>query len=243
MIAVCHSNVVMHSIRASARAISAEFFQTLTWFTLRLTFLIVGKLTTSGWEENVKPLIGPVIFAPNHSNDMDSIFLRVAMPFLSHFSPLYYVTYPFRDYSSFERSPFVSLTYRFIPFGLIGAVPMVVGAHDYGKSLARHVALLKRGKSICIFPEGEVSKTGELGEPRGGVMYMGIATHAPIIPVTITGTFGLTRKKFFRERPQIHFHFGKPVYAADMVPDALPHSQRYREGTRKLFAYMTKAGV
>ena len=209
---------------------SAEFFQIVTWVVMRGAFLIFGKLTVTGLE-NIRHIRGSVIFAPNHTNDMDPIFLRTALPIHSTHTPVHFVTMPFKEYGSFDRAPLVKLLYKMIPFGLIGAVPLVSGARDYAVSLANHIALLRKGKSVCIFPEGRVSKDGSIGEPRGGVAYMAQVTHRPIIPVTISGAYNLGVIGFFAKRPHITIHFGKPCFAGDIVPTAYPPQTRYRKAT------------
>ncbi len=213
----------------------AEAFQVLTWMVMRVTFLIFGKLTVTGLE-NIKDIKGSVIFAPNHSNDMDPIFLRAALPVHSRQTPLYFITHPFKVYSQIADSKFTEVFYKFVPFGLIGAVPFIQGSGDYGTSLRNHIKLLRQGRSVCIFPEGRVTKDGSLGEPRGGVTYMAQVTHRPIIPVAISGTFQLTRKKFFTTRPYITVHFSRAQYAGDIVPTAYPHKTRYHKAAASIFS-------
>lgn len=212
-----------------------ETFQILTWMVMRIVFLIFGKLSVTGLE-NIRDIKGSVIFAPNHANDMDPIFLRTALPIHSRQTSLYFITYPFKRYSEIADSKFTEILYKCIPFGLIGAVPFISGSGDYGVSLRSHIKLLRQGKSICIFPEGEVTKDGSLGEPKGGVTYMAQVTHRPIIPVAISGTFQLTRKKFFTSRPHITVHFSRAQYAGDIVPTAYPHKTRYHRAAVNIFS-------
>lgn len=57
------------------------------------------------------------------------------------------------------------------------------------KSINEGVENLKNGYSMTIFPEGTRGKTGELGEFKKGSMKLGIKAEAPIVPVTIDGTY------------------------------------------------------
>jgi len=211
----------------------AELFQVATWIVMRITFLFFGKLTVTGLE-NFKDIKGSVIFAPNHTNDMDPIFLRTALPIHSQHTPVHFVTVAFKEYGSFDRAPLVKFFYKILPFKWIGAVQLVSGTGDYGISLANHIKLLRNNKSVCIFPEGKVTQDGLLGEAKGGVAYMAQVTHRPIIPVTITGTFGLTRKGFFTTRPHVTFHFSKPQFAGDIVPTVYPHKMRYHKAAAEI---------
>jgi 1-acyl-sn-glycerol-3-phosphate acyltransferase len=224
----------MNTRKLSIGDIIAESFQMITWLVLRSSFLIFGKLTVTGIE-NIKDIKGPVIFAPNHANDMDPLFLRAALPIRSRHTPLYFVTHPFKMYAKIASTPFTQLLYRFVPFSVIGAVPFLSGSGNYAASLQNHIELLRKGKSVCIFPEGTVTKDGSLGEPKGGVAYMAQASHAPIIPVAISGTFELTRKKFFWRRPEVTFYFSQPQHAGDIVPTLYPHKTRYHKAAEVVF--------
>lgn len=55
-------------------------------------------------------------------------------------------------------------------------------------SLQNAIEAVADGRSLVIFPEGTRSKTGELGEFRGGAMKIAMETGAKIVPVLIEGT-------------------------------------------------------
>lgn len=55
-------------------------------------------------------------------------------------------------------------------------------------SLQNAIEAVADGRSLVIFPEGTRSKTGELGEFRGGAMKVAMETGAKIVPVLIEGT-------------------------------------------------------
>ena len=57
------------------------------------------------------------------------------------------------------------------------------------RSAEQAVAYLKEGVSICAFPEGTRSRTGRMQEFKGGVFAMATKTGAPIVPITICGTY------------------------------------------------------
>lgn len=51
--------------------------------------------------------------------------------------------------------------------------------------------LVKKGYSVCIFPEGTRSKGGPIGEFKSGGFRIATKTGAPIVPVRIEGSFKL----------------------------------------------------
>ena len=55
-------------------------------------------------------------------------------------------------------------------------------------SLHDAIEMVKNGRSIVVFPEGTRSKTGELGEFKGGAMKIAMETGAKVVPVLLEGT-------------------------------------------------------
>jgi 1-acyl-sn-glycerol-3-phosphate acyltransferase len=55
-------------------------------------------------------------------------------------------------------------------------------------SLQQAIDAVNDGRSIVVFPEGTRSKTGELGEFRGGAMKIAMETGARVVPVLLEGT-------------------------------------------------------
>lgn len=56
------------------------------------------------------------------------------------------------------------------------------------RSICDAIEKVKNGRSLVIFPEGTRSKTGELGEFKGGAMKIAMETGAKVVPVLIEGT-------------------------------------------------------
>lgn len=72
---------------------------------------------------------------------------------------------------------------------------------------------LKNGYSMAIFPEGTRSKKREIGEFKKGSLKMALKAKAPIVPVTLDGSY-----KIFEEhnggirKGKIKLTVGKPIY-------------------------------
>lgn len=59
------------------------------------------------------------------------------------------------------------------------------------KGLKRAGRLLKKGISVIFFPEGTRTPTGEVQEFKGGGFFLAIQSKAPILPVTVSGTYSM----------------------------------------------------
>lgn len=83
---------------------------------------------------------------------------------------------------------------------------------------ARHA--LQDGELVCIFPEGGITRTGQLQTFKPGLMKILEGGDAPVVPVYLDGLWGsifsFERGKFLWKRPKkwpypISIHFGQPV--------------------------------
>jgi len=116
------------------------------------------------------PLTGPVLVAPNHPSRMDAAILLAYSP-----RRLYFL-------ASETNWNLWWLGWICTKFG---CVPV---SKTSGNSSAVHTAaqLLARGKAVCIFPEGQISK--EVTALKPGVAILAATTGAPIVPVGLQGT-------------------------------------------------------
>lgn len=74
-------------------------------------------------------------------------------------------------------------------------------------------AMLRDGRTLCIFPEGTRSRDGRVGEFKGGAFQAAIAAGVPVVPVAIHGAGAvLPVTGLFRVRPgRIVVRFGTPL--------------------------------
>lgn len=72
---------------------------------------------------------------------------------------------------------------------------------------------------MCVFPEGRVTRDGNIQEAKGGVAYLAHATNTPIIPVRIDGAFRMTFLDFILRRRRLSISFGKSINVADLLKD------------------------
>jgi 1-acyl-sn-glycerol-3-phosphate acyltransferase len=184
--------------------IFAQYFITLISrpiFYFFFHFKVVGV-------ENL-PKDAAVIFATNHSSKLDPFLLCAALPLGSRHIPLYFVSREKRFYNS---GVIEKIFYGGWLFKLLGSYPAYSGLKDYELSLREHVALLNSGKSVCIYPEGGLSRNGHRAKSRGGVGFLASKTNCPVIPVHIDGIEDFTSKDFFFRKRKVVITFGRPQH-------------------------------
>ena len=96
----------------------------------------------------------------------------------------------------------------------VGFVPVDRKGESGGKrSIEKASSLMReRGYSFLIYPEGTRSRDGKLQRFRRGGFFLAIAGGAPIVPVTIKGTFELMPKgQFGSKRGTVSVEFHPPV--------------------------------
>ena len=154
-----------------------------------------------------------VIFASNHLSEWDPILVTAALPWISRFMPLFYISH---DKSHYPSNGWRKYLYGGLFFKAWGAYPAYRGLKNYEKSLSYHIEILSLGGSLCVFPEGGKSKTGKLGEGRPGVAFLAQHANVPVVPVLIQGIFKLSLKDFLLRRKTISFRFGEPLFPKDL---------------------------
>jgi glycerol-3-phosphate dehydrogenase (NAD(P)+) len=130
------------------------------------------------------PADGPVIFAANHRSFLDPFIIATLAR-----RPLYYVA---------KKELFEKHRLQAWFLNSLGAFPVDRGNGD-ASMLQTAKAILERGDSVLIFPEGTRIRPGSLGRPRRGVGRLALETGAPVVPVAVIGTEAIRRK--WRIRP------------------------------------------
>lgn len=109
---------------------------------------------------------------------------------------------------------------------LWGAILIGSGPKSIARGLQTAQDALKSGELVCIFPEGGISRTGDLLPFKPGVMRVIQGTDLPVIPVYLGGLWGsifsFERGKFFWKLPKrvpypVSIRFGKPITRPDDV--------------------------
>jgi len=195
----------------------------------RIVLVVVARMEVRG-RENLRDLPKKVIFAANHTNDIDSVLVRNALPLFSHFTPLIAVA---RNYEDYGWTGWKALVYRNAFFRLLGAYPSYRGLRDYARSLRVIIQIARMQQSVLIFAGGKQHTAAERVRVRGGTGYLSWATGYTVVPVSISGSYGFGVHSFLR-RPRIIVCFGKPYTKSALFGDSKPTVAACRATTAKV---------
>ena len=85
------------------------------------------------------------------------------------------------------------------------------------KSLKDASALLKRGVSIIVFPEGTRSPDGEVKDFKRGAFLLAQHSKFPVVPVSISGTYEMLPRQGWCFWPgTMHIHMSDPIPTRDL---------------------------
>lgn len=198
----------------------------LSWFVLKFFVHVEVR-----GREHLAHVHGPLILAANHTSELDVAAFSLAMPFFSRLLPLYYVANPAEKFKTFGwRSYFYGGAF----FNMLGAYPIISGRHNYGISLQNHIYLVRKGRTVCIFPEGGRTKDGNLRPARGGVGYFSYITSTPVVPIAINTFFGLSWKDFLLRRRKVVITVGVPMRFDEVVPEKNPNVNDFKRGAQRV---------
>ncbi len=159
-------------------------------------------------EKAIEENRGPFIFAMNHTHEADATVFPLALPFWSRHFPLFFVSHSAEKYKTFGWRGFL---YGGKFFNALGAYSVFSGHHNYAYALQSHEELLKKGYSVCIFPEGKRTPDGNVGPAHGGIGYLAYATGAKVVPVAVSGFYKLSLKDFFLCKRSLTLTVGTPL--------------------------------
>ncbi|MEU0288650.1 lysophospholipid acyltransferase family protein [Streptomyces sp. NPDC006147] len=146
------------------------------------------------------PASGPVIFAVNHSHNIDGPMVMGVAPRPTHFL--------------IKKEAFVG---PLDPF-LTGIGQLKVDRHSIDRTaIARALGVLEQGGVLGIFPEGTRGE-GDFASIRAGLAYFAVRSGAPIVPVAVLGSSdrpGRLVKALPPLRSRVDVVFGDPFDAIE----------------------------
>lgn len=137
---------------------------------------LVYRFKVSG-DDNI-PTKGAAILVCNHVSFVDAVLLMAASP-----RPIAFIM----DHRIF-KVPVLGWLFK-----LAKAIPIAPQREDaaiYEQAFARARQVLAEGDLVCIFPEGAITKNGELGEFKGGVMKLLETNPVPVVPMALQNLWG-----------------------------------------------------
>ena len=165
------------------------------------------------------PAEGAAVLVANHVSFVDAVVIMGAAP-----RPVRFVM----DYRIF-RIPVLSYVFRHC-----GAIPIAAAKEDPAlmeKAFAEVSTALNEGELVAIFPEGNITRDGELQPFRPGITRILAANPVPVVPLALSGLWGSffsrvdgeAMKKPFRRGlfSRITLRAGAPVAATDASPETL----------------------
>jgi 1-acyl-sn-glycerol-3-phosphate acyltransferase len=124
------------------------------------------------------PTQGAAILVCNHVSFVDAVLLMAASP-----RPIRFIM----DHRIFAVPVLGWL------FKLVKAIPIAPQQEDpmvYEQAFDQARAVLNEGELLCIFPEGAITKTGQLGEFKGGIMKILQTNPVPVVPMALHNLWG-----------------------------------------------------
>jgi 1-acyl-sn-glycerol-3-phosphate acyltransferase len=167
------------------------------------------------------PAEGPCIVVCNHVSYVDALVISACVP-----RPIRFVM----DHQIF-KVPFLNWVFR-----AMRTIPVAPGRVDpvlKEKAFTDAAAALRDGEVVGIFPEGSLTRDGEMHAFRGGVERMVTDTPVPVVPMALRGLWGSffsrsadgkAMRRFRGMFARIALVAAPPVPPADATPERL-HAQ------------------
>ncbi|HKX40493.1 MAG TPA: MFS transporter [Burkholderiaceae bacterium] len=124
------------------------------------------------------PTTGAAILVCNHVSFIDPVLMMAASP-----RPIRFIM----DHQIFKLPLLGSF------FKLAKAIPIAPqrdSAAIYEQAFIKARQVLDEGDLLCIFPEGGITRNGELGEFKGGVMKLLESNPVPVVPLALQNLWG-----------------------------------------------------
>jgi len=165
------------------------------------------------------PEEGAAVLVCNHVSYVDAIVIMAASP-----RPIRFVM----DHQIF-KTPLLGFIFR-----TGKAIPIAPAKDDpwlMEKAFIDIAQALHEGELVCIFPEGRLTRTGEMSEFRGGIARIVERSQVPVIPMALRGLWGsvfsrdpsnVFERTFARGwRSRLALVVGRPVPPQQVTPEGL----------------------
>ncbi|MBP6599529.1 MAG: MFS transporter [Giesbergeria sp.] len=171
------------------------------------------------------PISGAAVLACNHVSFIDAVLLMAASP-----RPIYFMM----DHRIFSV-PVLGWLFRLAK--AIAIAPHKEDPQVYAAAFERAAQVLREGDLLAIFPEGGLTRDGQLQPFKGGIVKIveraqAEGVDAPVIPMALTNLWGSYFSRVEQGgamvRPfrrggfsRVGLHVGAPLPAQGLTPEAL----------------------
>ncbi len=191
-----------------------EFFiRFIAWLLIKAIY----RLRISG-KQHI-PESGPAILVANHVSFADAVILMGSSP-----RPIRFIM----DYRIF-KTPILGFIFRHS--GAIPIAPAKENAQLMEQAFQHASAALDNGELVGIFPEGAITRDGEMQPFRPGISRILQANPVPVVPMALSGLWGSffsridgsAMKNPFRRGAfsRIDLHIGPAIAAVNATPETL----------------------
>ncbi|MCA0326758.1 MAG: MFS transporter [Proteobacteria bacterium] len=171
------------------------------------------------------PAEGPAVLVANHVSFVDAVLLMAASP-----RPIRFIM----DHQIF-KVPVLGAVFRLAK--CIPIAPQKDDPETYERAFAEAAKVLREGDLLGIFPEGGITRDGQLQPFRGGLMKILAQAEAdglrvPVVPMALTNLWGSYFSRIERQGAMTHpfrrglfsrvgLNVGQPVAATQVTMDGL----------------------
>jgi len=187
----------------------------------RVVMKIAGVKVKVIGEENV-PKDEAVLYIGNHRSYFDIIMTYVRVPRLTSYISKQEV----------NKVPIFRIWMRYLHCQFLNRDDLKEGL----KVILNAIDMIKKGISVCIFPEGTRSKDGSLLPFKEGSFKIAHKSGCMIQPFAITNSSAIFEDHFPKlKKTTVILEYGKPFYIKDLDPENQKHVGAY---TRELISAM-----
>lgn len=198
------------------RLLPAAFIRFLMWLATHTIY----RVRVSGAEHI--PEQGGALLVANHISWVDGLLMLTSTSRMVRFMV-------YADYTQKPLLRWLAEVFQVIPIKSDGGPRAIV------KSLQEAKQAVERGELVCIFPEGSITRTGQLQGFNRGMLKIVEGTGAPIIPAYLSGLWGSIfsyhGERFFWKMPRqvpypVRILFGAPIHNPESVYDVRHRVER-----------------
>ena len=174
----------------------------ILWIAFRATVIVLGGMKIEN--ASYVPKRGSVIIAPNHISFSDPILIAISMRRFAWFLAT----------DEMFAMPVLGKLAK-----IMRAIPIRQDSPDRA-ALRRTTNLLKTGEAVVIFPEGHVSKHGELQPIQAGTIMLAVQTDTPIVPVGLIASDRLMpphQWKLHHAGTKVVVRYGRPLSVEELT--------------------------